>query len=360
VHDPQTGRVLKQGPPIFATKVFHGGIREARRALAAFAVEASEERTVGKSATVNKLMGEYLASLARLDRASSTIETYRMHFKNHIRPGLGSIRLERLSTHDVDKFLAELAEKGLAPRTIALVFSVLSGALSQAVDWGWLASNPAKKARLSEPQVAETTHLSTDDLRALYEGALADEDIDMAVTIALAAWTGCRRGELCGLRWEDLDVEGCRLRIERQWRVAKGGQELAPPKNKKPRTVHIGEGGVALLLRYRAAKAAQLGWVPDGWLLSYNGGATPMRAKSITEYVGRLAKRLGVDAHLHTMRHWAGTELHHQGVDLPTAAGQLGNTTEVLAKVYLHTDDGRGAVAGDKMAAVLGPVFSSG
>ena len=359
VRDPESGRVIKQGPPIHVSKVFTGGIREAKKELARFEVEAGQQRTVGTSATVGKLLTDYLESLERLGRAPGTLETYRTHIKNHIRPALGSIRLNKLTTHDVDRFLTSLdKDKGLATGTIVLIFNVLSGALSQAVDWGWLPTNPAKKARVAKPEAAQKAHLSTDQLRALYEGALADEDIDMATMIALATYTGCRRGELAGLRWEDLDLDRQTLTIKRALVPGEGGQHVGPPKNGKQRTVHLGTEGVDLLLLYKSAKAEQLHCEPAGWLLSYDGGVTPLRAKSMTEYFGRLAARLGINASLHSLRHWNANEMHLQGIDLPTAAAQLGHTTAVMAETYLHTDDARGAVAGKTIGAILGPVFN--
>lgn len=358
VTDPVTGRVLKQGSPIQATKVFTGGKRAAQKALAAFAVEAGQKRTIGPSTTVGRLLLDYLASLERLGRAPSTLETYGAHMKNHIRPELGSIRLDRLTAHDVDRFLSKLDEQGLAPGTIRLIYNVLSGALTQAVDWGWLQANPAKKARLRKLETAQKRHLTTAQLRALYDGALADDDMDMATMIALATYSGCRRGELAGLRWADLNIERQTLAVERSLGPGLGGQRQGLPKSGKQRCVHIGSEGVDMLLLYKSAKAEQLGWEPDGWMLSYDGGTTPLRAKSMTEYFGRLAKRLGINATLHTLRHWRGTEMHRQGIDIPTTAAELGNTTAVLAQNYLHTDSDRGAVAGNAMGAVLGPVFA--
>jgi len=357
--DPVSGRVINQGPPIHVSKVFTGGIREAKKELTRFAVEAGQQRTVGTSATVGKLLADYLESLERLGRAPGTLETYRTHVKNHIRPSLGSIRLNRLTTHDVDRFLTSLdKDKGLAPGTIALIYNVLSGALSQAVDWGWLPTNVAKKARVKKPEAPQRGHLTTDQLQALYEGALADEDIDMAAMIALATYTGCRRGELAGLQWDDLDIEHQTITVKRSLGPGVGGQRQGLPKRGKPRTVYLGAEGVILLMRYKTEKRAQIGCEPDGWLLSYDGGITPLRAKSMTEYFGRLAARLGIKASIHSLRHWNATELHAQGIDLPTTAGQLGNTTAVLAKTYLHTDDRRGAIAGDTISGILGPMFN--
>jgi len=352
--DPETGRVVKQGPPILVSRVFRGGKRDATKALDKLVAEVGQTRTIGTTATVGKLFTDFLANLDRLGKARTTMETYRTHIAKHLRPGLGAIRLDKLTVHDIDRYLTDLDQKkGLAPRTIRLDHAILSAALSQAVTWGWINANPARQARLKRPEAAGDTSLDANQLRRLYQGALED-DPDMAVAIALAALTGCRRGELAGLRWDDLDTQRAALRVERAWVPLVGGQHLTTPKTGKSRTVFIGADGVALLERYRAAKAEQIGHEPSGWLLSYNGGVTEMRAKSMTDYITGLAKRLDVPVHFHTLRHFAATELNNQGVDLPTAAGQLGNSTAVLASTYLHTSEERGAAAGELIAGVVG------
>lgn len=361
VRDPETGRIVKQGPPVHLSKVFKGGKREAARELAKMATEAHQGSRVGPTATVSKLLNEWMANLGRQGKAPSTLETYATHVDKHIRPGLGAVRLDKLTTHDVDRYLGSLADKkGLAPRTIRLDHAILSAALAQGVDWGWLPANPAKAAKLASDHT-EAPSITVDQLRQLYTAALAD-DPDMAIVIALGALTGCRRGELAGLRWEDLDRERATLRVERAWVPGKGGQHLnAFTKTKKARTVHIGAAGVALLDRYRQVLRERMaGAEPSGWLLSYNGGETPMRAKSMTEYITRLAKRLGITAHFHTMRHFAASELVGAGVDLAVAARQLGHSPQVMAATYLHADDGRGAAAGELISGVVAGALASG
>jgi integrase len=346
-----TGRDPDTGKPRQVSRVYRGGVRAARKALDALVAEVSAGQHVGTTATVGKLFDEWLANLDRLGRSRATMETYRTHVAKHLRPALGSKRLDRLTAHDVDRYLGELADKGLSPRTVKLDHAVLSGALTQAVDWGWLDKNPAKRAKLAAADT-EATSITLEQLGELYRAAAAD-DPDMAVTIALAAITGARRGELCGLRWEDLDRDRAALTVERAWVPGKGGQHLTTTKTGKGRTVFIGADGLELLDRYRRVLTERMGAEPDGWLLSYNGGVTPMRAKSLTEYVTQLAKDTGVPAHFHTLRHLAATELVAQGVDLPTAAGQLGHSTEVMAGTYLHASDERGAAAGELIAGVV-------
>jgi integrase len=316
--DPETGHAIQRSMTITFDRR-KGTKSEAADALRAFYAEVRADKTVGKIATVGKL----------------------------------------LTVHDIDVYLAALADRELAPGTIKLNHSVLRAALEQGVDWGWIKDNPAKRARLKSAGAKVAKPFTAEHLGRLYQGAIADEDIDMATMIALAAVTGCRRGELAGLRWDDLDVDRACLRVERQWVPGKGGQHLVEnTKSGDGRTVFIGRDGVALLERYRAAKREQTRRAPDGWLLSYDGGTTPMRAKSMTEYLSRLAKRLNVPATVHTLRHWKQTELNRQGVDLPTAADQGGHSVGVMAGTYLHTSDDRGAAAGELVSAVVARALS--
>ena len=213
----ESGKVVKQGPPVHRSKVFIGGKRAAGKALEKFEkkVRKSEAASVvGTTATLGSLFDKWLANLERIGKARSTLETYRIHVEKHIRPALGSRRLNKLTAQDIDAYLGTLADKGLSPRTIKLDHAVLSGALAQAVEWGWLKANPAKKAQLQAANT-EAPSISVEQVVQLHQAALADEDPDMALAIVLGAITGCRRGELCGLRWDDLDWERSCLTVER-------------------------------------------------------------------------------------------------------------------------------------------------
>src|SRR5664280_1560944 len=284
------GKVLKQGSPVHVSRVFRGGKREAIKALDALVAETGQERVIGTTATVGKLLDEWLADLKRLGKARSTMETYRTHVEKHIRPGLGSIRLDKLTVTDVNHYLADLDRKGLAARTIKLDHAILSTALTHGVD-----------------------------------------------------------------------TEARTLRVQRQWVPGEGGQHLTDEtKTGKARTVNIGAPGVELLERYWDTKKAQIGRDPEGWLLSYDGGTTELRAKSVTEYVSRLAKEQGLPhVHLHTFRHWKQSEMSARGVDLATAADQGGHSIGVMATTYLHADDTRGAAAGELIAAVVVDALAS-
>lgn len=84
-----------------------------------------------------------------------------------------------------------------------------------------------------------------------------------------------------------------------------------------------------------------------------------MRAKALTEYVSALGRRCKIKVRLHSLRHFRVTELSHVGVDLATAASQQGNTREVMAQTYLHTNTDREQAAGELVAGVIGKALSA-
>jgi integrase len=130
--------------------------------------------------------------------------------------------------------------------------------------------------------------------------------------------------------------------------------------------IGIDDTALELLQRYRmvlldrfAGETEVRPWKEGkGWLISYDSGHTPKRAKTLTEYLGWLSKRLKIPVHFHSLRHFTATELVHAGVDLPTAAGQLGHSTGVMAESYLHTSDERRDEAARAIGAVVAPALA--
>lgn len=350
------GREPETGRPRQVSRIFRGGKRAANKELAALVTKVSKgEVQTGSSATFGHLLDEWMARVVERNRAKSTIETYRIHVEKYIKPELGSLKVAKLDAYTLDRYFQSLEEVvGLSASTVKLNHAVVSGALTQGVKWGWLKANPARSTTLGEVTRDNTRALTVEQLRDLYWAA-RDEDEDMAMVIALAALTGCRRGELCGLRWSDLDRSRQCLKVERAWVPGVGGQHLTTTKTKDSRTVFVGAEGVALLNQYFDSKRDLLGHDPgpDGWLLSLDGGETPMRAKALTAYVTRLGNKLKIPVHFHSLRHFAATEVVHAGVDLPTAAGHLGHSPQVMAGVYLHSSDERGQQAGELIGGIV-------
>jgi hypothetical protein len=171
--DPETGHARQLSRTVTFDRK-RGTKSEAAEALRAFAAEVKDDKRIGTTATVGKLLTDWLATLERLGKARSTVETYRMHVEKHVGPGLGAKRLDRLTVHDIDVYLAALADKGLAPRTIKLNHSVLRAALEQGVDWGWIKDNPAKRARLKSTGAKVKKPFTAEHLGQLRQASRCD------------------------------------------------------------------------------------------------------------------------------------------------------------------------------------------
>lgn len=334
-----TGKV--DGTPQQVSRTVHAANKTAAlRQLRQFVTEIDSGKIVpgaGPRSTVEVVLNKWLDHLATTGKAQTTLETYRLLVDKHLIPALGHLELRSVGPYELDAYYLACSAKGTAPRTIRLRHFILSAAFTQAVKWGWIDKNPAAYA--TPPRVPRGIKFIPEvaQVRALLDGAGDDEDLKTAV--ALASLTGARRGELCGLRWSDVDWVAGTLLIERQRVPVKGGQRTAPLKHGERRTVHLGPLGMEVLRLYKATtgeRARGFGIEPDwqGWLLSADCGRTPTRAQTLSEAITDLGKRVGVPVTTHAFRRFAATQMVGAGVDVRTAAGRLGHTPEMLLRVY--------------------------
>jgi integrase len=352
--DPVTGVPRQVSRTIRTAK--RSGKTEAQAALRKLVAEVAAGKHVGTSANLSVLLDHWLAECKRKGRSPNTLETYRQHVERRLKPRLGDVRLSDLTAHHLDRFYAELDAEGLKPGTIRLFHSMLSGALSLAVRWSWIAQSPAMHASPPPPTRPTDDGALTPAVVLSLIGEADKDDQDMATLLTLAALTGMRRGELCGLRWSDVDAEHQAIRISRALVPGKGGQHERPPKGGETRVVALGSPGLALLARYRAILLERTGREPNGWLLSYDGGTTPMRAKSVTEYVAALGLRLDppLKVHLHLTRHFSVTQLLGAGVDLLAVSRRHGHSSvAITGDIYGHALPARDQYAANVLAKVL-------
>ncbi len=169
-----------------------GGKRVAAKALTELLHEVDEGKHQGTSITFGHLLDEWLAHQRRLGKAASTIQTYEAHVAKRIRPTRGHLPLAKLGAHDLDRYYAGLSAEGLAPATVHVHHSIISGALSQALRWGWVPTNVARSATLPSKAKSQAPIPDATEVRRLIEAA-QDDDEDMAMAMILAALTGARR-----------------------------------------------------------------------------------------------------------------------------------------------------------------------
>jgi integrase len=319
--------------------------------------QVDERRNPRTRATVDQLMDRYLEVL---DVGEATRYAYQGYITNHIRPVLGGLPLARLDGEVLDSFYAGLRKCRkrcagraaidhrtdgahdcdhrcgphvcwpLAASSIRQVHWILSGALKKAVRWRWLAHSPVDEA---EPPAAPSPHprppSTADTARIL---TTAWKDPDWGAFIWLAVTTGARRGELCALRWNDVELTAGALSISRALaRTTSGGLAEKDTKTHQHRRVALDSETVEVMVAHReraAANAAVIGvqLLPNAFVFSRApDSSSHLLPDSVSQRYGRLVGHLNINTTLHKLRHYSATELISAGVDIRTVAGRLGH-----------------------------------
>jgi integrase len=362
------GRDPVTGKPHQVTRTVHVATKtEALKALRKFVddVDTGKVRKVGSRATMEQLFEAWLEA-AEGDLAASTVERYRQVVDKALIPEFGKIELRDLTAHHLDSYYGRRRTAGAAARTVRLHHSLMSGALSQAVRWEWIDRNVAALARPPAKPRGLGFIPATEGVRKLIEAAAAPTkrapqgDLELVTGVVLAAVTGERRGELVGLQWADVNWQTAKVVFERQRLPLKGGDRTVPLKHEDRKEVALGPLGLAVLRRYRDAVEAKAGQleVPVGpWLLSKDCGRSPLTSKWFGESITALGVRAGVPVTTHAFRRFSATQMVGAGVDVVTAAGRLGNSPDMLLRVYagfIPSNDVAAAAGLDRL--VLGPV----
>lgn len=327
-----------------------------------------------KSLTVAQMMAEHL-SYCKGDPAhhtAATIETYSLKSKRYIEPKLGSIILSKLQPSTVAAWKNELAAtigrsgKLLSPKTVHNVFRLLHAALSLAVGLEYIGRNvcDVKAARPSRPvglQHAGTPHTDDEIRRLLY----ASERTRWNPFVVLALATGARRGELCGLSWSDIDIEGRKLRIRRSLSQTKGCIELKDTKTHRERLIGLSSWASEALRRQRLMQAEERLRAPVGLYMESGAVFTdeigarisPMAATKAFARIARVARL--VSMRLHDTRHTAASHLIAEGNDAVTVASVLGHeSANITLSIYAHAFDDAKHEATDRLGARMERIVS--
>lgn len=358
--DPVSGRKRQR------SRVVRGGKRQALAIAAAMEVECDEGAPTTTARTVNDLIAAWYWHGAA-GWSLSTAKGYRSRIRLIAPTTIGNGRLDKLTTEAIDRWYTSLHSNGTSAANIRGYHALLRRALGQGVRWGWLRSNPAGLAsppRVSRPQVRA---LRADDVIAVIEAAAAESTLG-GLALRLAAVTGVRRGELVGLRWEDLD--GDLLTVSRSLTaVHEGGQRNhktvriveGPTKTHAIRRLTLDAASIDLISEWHdacAKQATQLGAELGPWMISEEpGNLSPCSPDWLTRAWSRARKAAGIDANwrLHDLRHWAATTLIASGEDIRLVAGRLGHARPATTlDVYAHFVERADRGAAEVLASHLG------
>lgn len=259
-------------------------------------------------------------------------------------PALGELPLKNIHTVDIDNLYYEFQKRKRATSsTVRHVHSVVRRTLQQATTWGWIPINPAINAaqpRFVKPKISPPSTKQVEDiLRAAY-----DLNPELGQFFHLAATTAARRGELCALRWNNVDLTKGTNFIEHAIIEVVGGVYEKRTKTHASRRVKLDPDTVEVLeAQYEIAKerAAVIGAEvdSDAFVCSHEpDGTLPWQPNYVTGKFARLRDELGFyDQHLHGFRHFGATRLIAAGLSIRAVSGRLAHANaSTTLSVYTH------------------------
>lgn len=338
-----TGAELKKS---FRTKDAATAWRDARLA----------DNSTGETARADMLWEEYvpLWRAKQIHQRQASLGTIDSHIRGRLLEAFKGDQLRGITRSDVQAVVAGWA-LGLAPATVGLAYTYLSGIFAEAVLDGFVRSSPCVKIKLPagvrervRPLTTDQVQIIADTIHPAYRDA-----------VVFAAATGVRPGEWRGLTVDRVDLSGGWVKIDRQYAGASATvPAFGPPKTAHSvRTLKVGPSTVELLARLCESPG------PGGLVFhTARSGVTRAKASGVWRTVREQCPWAGDG--WHQLRHYAASHWLSQGASVIAVAHRLGHkdATETLA-TYAHVmpdDDATLASMSDGLVSLTLPSTATG
>jgi len=330
--DPKTGKRNRIYRTLSATTK-----REAEKQLRELQTEVDNKTYVKDSTvTVEKYMLDWLETYIKPYKSPTTYASYSLNVKSYIIAKFGRLKLQDLTTIEIQKFYNSLkvksccSDKPLTPKTIRNVHMNFNAALKKAVQLELLRKNPAEYIELEQCKRYIADVYDTEEIAALYEAA---KDTDMELPIMILICLGVRRGELLALTWNDVDFDTGLVSITKNYVSVKGERITKLPKTQSSiRKIESPKQLVKMLREAKidyACRKLKLGSkFKDNNLIICQEDGSPYAPESFSKkFKDFLIKNNLKVIRLHDMRHTNATLMLRLGISAKVAQKRLGHST---------------------------------
>ena len=293
----------------------------------------------------------------------STANRYQLMVEQYTIPRIGSIKLTKLTAHDLQKLYKDLMENGridrksghgnpgLSSTTVRSLHLMLHSALDRAVKEKLILSNPTENCIIPKIEKQEMKILHPDHISAYLDAAEQRGALPM---FYLELVSGLRKGELVALQWSDLDEANCTISVSKQasWDT-EGNLILSQPKTGNSiREVSIPQDAVELLKQEHAKH-------PDNpWMFPSSRTGEMYHPDSVVNLHKKILKDAGLEhIRFHDLRHTFATLALQNGVDVKTVSSMLGHyDAGFTLRTYTHATRQMQQKAAEKMGSFMAQI----
>lgn len=317
----------------------------ARAGLRDFLAHREQERqTPRHQMTLSDWLEYWMDTIIRPNRAETTVYAYQQIIDNHLDPALGSIPLLKLTPKDIQQYYTTVQrENGLSSNTMRRHHDLLSSALRSAVRQEMIPVSPMNRVEPPRPRPKETSFYDNLELKQLYQ-LIQGKPLELPVK--LAGSLGMRREEICGLKWDNVDLQR-RLVIIREARTAYGANIVQKEtKNRASvRTLYLADE-LCLLLEQEQSRQEALrcqdpdNFNPEGYVV-LDHKQRPYSPNALSLAFTRFVRRNNLPRlTFHGLRHTFATIASCQGASLFDIGKALGHSTpSTTGRIYTHLVD---------------------
>ncbi|NLS45719.1 MAG: tyrosine-type recombinase/integrase [Firmicutes bacterium] len=322
--------------------------------------------------TIEEWFISWLNDYMKISLRPTTWDNYKCQVEGHIIPALGRLKLSKLQTRHIQRLYNEKLKSGrldskpggLSPKSIRLMHTVIHSCLEQARKEGIIMINPASAVKLPKNKQRKIRYLDSEEIKIFLKAAQGSKHF---AAFFLALNTGMRRGEILGLRWQDIDFKEETLTVKYGLvRVGGKGLVLQEPKTRlSNRTIGLSPTVIRVLKEHRkeqneAKLSLGRAYNKDLDLVFPNEIGEPTCPRAFTRVFERLLKRAGIrKACFHDLRHTFATMALEQGVNVKTVQEALGHHSAAFTMdVYASTTDKMKREAAEKVGGLLASFIS--
>lgn len=339
--------------------------KELQRQIVAFEKKVKQGYVIDERMTFEKYAEYVLKLKERTGSKHRTLTRYK-ELLLRINPAIGYMKLEEIRPAHLNNFYTALSADGLNKRTggklsnktILEHHRLISTIMTQAEKEMLIPYNPAHKATPPKMEQREVNYFQPEQVAAIRD-ALETEPLKWKAATHLLLLSGCRRGEIMGLKWAKVDFKGQTIRIDNNLLYAAdiGIYEDTPKTATSVRTIRLPAETMQLLREWKLEQTAQRivsgdRWTYTDFLFTQENG-TPMHPDSLTDWLAKFSERRGLP-HInpHAFRHTMASLLYFNGVDSITISKRLGHakvstTTDVYSHIIKEADERAADCLGD-------------